>query len=141
MIEKIWPGNNSVFQKLSGIEKKLWIRGGISRFSLEFCMAHSAEKFRKGILLFLRKFLVSKNFMDERRDISFFHQKVLVSQCRKISWAFPHCFRKSGVSKIFMHNKGCNVFPSKIFGLTVPKSFVGILSMFQKIWGIEKFYA
>ena len=32
-------------------------------------------------------------------------------------------------------------FPSKIFGLTVPKNFVGINSMFQKIWGIEKFYA
>ena len=30
---------------------------------------------------------------------------------------------------------------SKIFGLTVPKYFVGIPSMFQKIWGIEKFYA
>ena len=32
-------------------------------------------------------------------------------------------------------------FQSKIFGLTVPKYFVGIPSMFQKIWGIEKFYA
>ena len=34
-----------------------------------------------------------------------------------------------------------NVFPSKIFGVTAPKSFVGIPSMFQKILGIEKFYA
>ena len=66
-------------------------------------MSHSAEKFSKGILLFLRKLLVSKSFMDE----------------------------KGGVSR----------FPSKNFGLTVPKNFVGIPSMFQKIWGIEKFYA
>ena len=34
-----------------------------------------------------------------------------------------------------------HVFPSKIFGLTVPKNFVGIPSMFQNIWGIEEFYA
>ena len=29
-------------------------------------MSHSAENFREGILLFLRKFLVSKSFMDEK---------------------------------------------------------------------------
>ena len=92
--------NPSVFQKISGIEKNLWIRGGMSRFSVEIFVSHSVEKFRKGILLFLRKFLVSKSFMDEKG--------------------------------------GCHVFPSKIFGLTVPKNIVGIPSMLQKIWGIEK---
>ena len=140
-------------------------------------MSHSAENFRKGILLFLRKFLVSKSFMDEKGGITFFRRKFLVSQCRKISWASFNvsenlgyqkilcilggitffrqkflvsqcrkfswaslkCFRKFGVSKNFMHTY--HVFPSKIFGLTVPKTFVGIPSMFQKIWGIEKFYA
>ena len=66
-------------------KKKLWIRRGISRFSVEIFMSHTAENFRRGILLFLRKFLF---------------QKVL--------WM---------------------------------KNFVGIPSMFQKIWGIEKFYA
>ena len=49
-------------------------------------MSHRVEKFRKGILLFLRKFLVSKSFMDEKG--------------------------------------GYHVFPSKFFGLTVPKNFV-----------------
>ena len=33
------------------------------------------------------------------------------------------------------------VFPSKHFGITEPKKFVGIPSMFQKNWGIEQFYA
>ena len=66
-------------------------------------MSHSVENFREGILLLLRKFLVSKSFMDEK-------------------W-------------------GYHVFPSKYFGLTVQKNFMGIPSMFQKIWGIEKFYA
>ena len=79
-------------------------------------MSHSAENFRKGILLFLRKFLVSKNFMDEKflgypfnlgyrkilcilRSITFFRRKFLVLQCRKISWASLQYFRKFGVSK------------------------------------------
>ena len=35
-------------------------------------MSHSAEKFRKRILLFLRKFLVSKSFMNEKEVSRFF---------------------------------------------------------------------
>ena len=63
--EKLCKGT-LVFRNFSGIEKKLWIRGGISRFSIEIFMSHGAENFRKEILLFLRKFLVSKSFMDEK---------------------------------------------------------------------------
>ena len=96
--------NPSVFRKFSGIEKNLWIRWGLSRFSVEIFMSHSVENFRKGILLFLRKYMVS--------------------QCRKTSWASLQCFRKFGVSKNFMPNRGYHNFPSKIFCLTVPKNFV-----------------
>ena len=67
--------------------------------------------------------------------------KFFVSQSRKISWASVQCFRKFGGSENFMHNRGYHNFPSKIFCLTVPKNFVGIRSMSQKIWGIEKFHA
>ena len=139
--EKLCKGTLLFSGNFSGIEKKLWKRGGLSRFSVEIFMSHSAENFRKRILLFLRKFLVSKSFMNEKGGITFFRRKVLVSQCRKTSWASVQCFRKLGVSKNFMHTRGYHVFPSKIFGLTVPKNFVGIRSMFQKIWGIEQFYA
>ena len=59
--------------------------GGVSRVSDGNFLSHSAENFRKGILLFSRKFLF---------------QKVL--------WM---------------------------------KKFKGIPPMFQKVWGIEKFYA
>ena len=144
-------------------------------------MSLSAEKMRKGLLLFLRKFLVSKSFLDEKGGgvsrfsvenfwshsaektsghpfnvsenlgyrkilciiggIAIFRRTFLVSQCRKNSWASLQCFRKFGLSKKFMHNRGYHNFPSKIFGLTVPKKLVGIPSMFQKIWVIEKFYA
>ena len=103
-------------------------------------MSHSAENFREGILLFLLKIFGSKSFMNEQRGITFFRRKLLVSQCRKSLWASLQCFRKIGVSKNFMHTRGYHVFPSKVFGLTVPKNFVGIPSMSQKIWGIENFY-
>ena len=75
-----------VFEKISGIEKNIWIRGGISRFSVEVFMSHSAKKFRKEVLLLLRNFLVPKSFFDEKA--------------------------------------GYLSFPSKSFGLTVPKNFV-----------------
>ena len=116
--------NRCVFRNVSGIEKSLWIRGGLSRVSVEIFMSHRAENFLKGILLFLRKFLVSKSFMDEKGGITFFRRKFLVSQCRKISWASLQYFRKIGVSKNFMHNRGYQNFPSKIFCATVPKNFV-----------------
>ena len=115
------------FPEIFWYRKNLWIRGGLSRFAVEIFMSHSAENFRKGILLFLRKFLVSKRFMDEKGGgggITFFRRKFLVSQCRKISWPSLQCFRKFGVSKNFMHNRGYHNFLSKIFCLTVPKNFV-----------------
>ena len=116
-------------------------RGHITIFSRNFYVSHSAENFRKGILLFLRKFLVSKSFMKEQGGITYFRRKFLVSQCRKVSWAPLQCFRKFRVSKNFMHNRGYHNFLSIFFCLTEPKNFVDILSMFQKNWGIEKFYA
>ena len=38
----------------------------VSRFSLENIFSHSAEKFRRGILLCFRKFLLSKTVRDKR---------------------------------------------------------------------------
>ena len=98
---------------------------GILRFSVEVFMSHSAEEFRKGILLSLRKFLVSKSFMDEKGGITFFRREFLVSECRKISWATLQCFRKFLVSKKFMHNRWYHVFPWNFFSLTVPEKFDG----------------
>ena len=97
---------------------------GLSRFSVEIFLSHSAENFHKGILLFLRKLFVAKRFMDGKAGITYFRRKCLVPQCRKISWAYPQGFRKFGVSKNFMHNRGYQKFPSKVFCLTVPKNFV-----------------
>ena len=169
--EKLCKGTLLLSGNFLVSKKNLWIRGGISRFSVEIFMSHSAENFCKGILLFLRRFLVTKSFMNEKGvsrfsvekfwshsaekfrghpfnasenlgyrkilciigGITIFRRKFFVSQCRKISWTSLQCFRKFGVSKNFMHNRGYHNFPSKIFCLTVPKNFVDIPSMFQKI--------
>ena len=73
--------------------------------------------------------------------ITFSRRNFLVSQCRKLLWASLQCFRNFEVLKKFMHNRGYHSFLSKIFCLTAPKNFMGIPSIFQKIWGIEKFHA
>ena len=73
-------------------------------------MTQSAENFRKGILLFLRKFLVPKKLLDEKGYITFSRRNFLVSQCRKKSWASLQCFRSYGVSKNFMHLWGITIF-------------------------------
>ena len=113
---------------------------GVSQFSVESFLSHSAETFRG------HPFNVSENLEYQKSlcligGITFFPQKVFVSQCRKISWASLQCLRKLGASKTFMHTGGYHVYPSKNSGLTVPKNFVGITSMFLRIWGIEKVYA
>ena len=48
--EKLCKGTLLFFRKFSGNEKNLWIRGGLSRFSVEIFMSHSAEKFSRGTL-------------------------------------------------------------------------------------------
>ena len=122
--EKTSPGSYLCFRKIPVGKNILWIRGGgYHDFPSKF-LSHCTENFRKGFLLFLRKFLVSKSFMDEKGGITFFRRKFLVSQCRKYLWASLQGFRKIGVSKEFMHNRGYHNLSSKSFCLTVPKNFV-----------------
>ena len=74
----------AVFQK-----KFMDKRGGVSRFSVEIFLSHSAENFRKGggnplVFYYLR---VSKKFMLQRvmSRFSVSSRSFSVSQCRKIS--------------------------------------------------------
>ena len=76
---------------ISGIEK-VWIRGGgVSRFSVEIFMSHSAENFRKGILLFLRKFLVSKSFTEDRGVSRFFVGNFWSQSAEKFRTGILYC--------------------------------------------------
>ncbi len=47
----VWETFCAVFQKISASEKFMAKRGGVSRFSAEASLSHSAEKFRNGTLL------------------------------------------------------------------------------------------
>ena len=70
--------------------------------------------------------------------ITFFRRTFSVSECRKNSWPSFQCFRKFGVSKKFMHNRGYHVFPSKNSGVTVQKKSWAPLQHFTKfgVWKI-----
>ena len=106
---------DSVFQEIPGIAKKLWIGGDISRFPVEIFMSHRAEKFRDGIPLLLRKFQVSKSFLDEKGGITFFRQNLQVSQCRKFSLASLEGFRRFGCRKILCITGGIIFFRRKFW--------------------------
>ena len=75
----------------------------MSRFSVEIFMSYSAEKFREGILLFVRKFLVSKSFMDEKGGgHHVFPSKIFGVTEPKISSRNPSVFQKiSGIKKLY----------------------------------------
>ena len=48
------------------LSKKIVSKNGISRFSIENCLAQSAEGFRCGTLRYIRKVRLSKKFLPER---------------------------------------------------------------------------
>ena len=69
--EKLCNGTLLFSEKFRLSKKKLGMEGSISQVSVEIFMYHGAEKFRRGILLFLRKLFVPKSFMDEKERITF----------------------------------------------------------------------
>ena len=83
-------------------------------------MSHSAENFRRGISLFLylRKLSASESFMDKKRVSRFFVENFLLTVPKSSLWSSLRLFRKIGVSRNFMHNRGYHNFPSKISCLT-----------------------
>ena len=97
------------------------------------------EKLCKGTLLFPENFWYRKKIIDKRGHITISSRNFWSHSAEKVRGHPFNVSENLRYRKIFMHNRGYHVFPSKIFGLTVPKNFVGIHSMFQKIWGIEKF--
>ena len=98
----------------------------VSRFSVENFLSQSAKKFRRGTLLFFRKFLITKNDRDERGRVSRFSVKIVLSgSTESFRRGTLLCFRKLRVSKSFMPTKGTSRFSMKICCLTKPRNFVG----------------
>ena len=62
-------------------------------------MSHSGENFLKGILLFLRKNLVSKSFMDEKRGYHVFPSKIFGLSAEKIREGTLRYQKKRGIEK------------------------------------------
>ena len=81
---KVSVGASFTVAIISGLEK-VWIReGGVSRFSFEIFLSHSAENCRRGILYCCNIFAYRKS-LDKRGggSIEIFRRKFFVSQCRK----------------------------------------------------------
>ena len=80
-------------------------------------------------MLCFRKLPVANKITEKRgRGIKFFRRKSSVPQCRELSQGntIVLCFGKLPAAKKIMDKKGgYHDFPSKIFCLRVPKSFVG----------------
>ena len=81
---------------------------------------------------------------EEEGSITFFCQKLFVSQCRKTLPRNFLCFRNIHLPKTVRDKRGVGYydFLSKLFCLIIPKNFVGepFRAVFQKISGSEKFY-
>ena len=112
--------------------------GGITVFSNFFCLT-GPKNFVKGPVCVSEIFWYGKKLWIRDRlgggGITFFRRIFFVSQCRKILWATLQCFRKFGVSKIFMHKKGISLFSVDFFCFTVPIKFVGEpLRVSKKFW-------
>ena len=95
--------------------KNLWIRGGISQFSVEIFMSHSAKNFREGILLFLRKFMVSKSFMDEKGVSRFSVEKFWSHSAEKFCGHPFNVSENLGYRKILCIIGGITIFRRKFF--------------------------
>ena len=76
---------SAVFQKFPVAKKFLDKGGGISGFSVENFLSHSADNFRRGIVYFCIDFGYRKSLWMRGGGIKIFRQKFFVSQCRKIS--------------------------------------------------------
>ena len=135
-VPKKFVGEPFSVSLISGTEK-VWIGGGSSRFSVEIFTSHSAENFPKEILLFLRKFSVSKNLVD-KKGVSQVSVEIFLSHSAEEFREHPF-----NVSEILGYRKilciiGVITFPLKIFCLTVPKNFVKEPFSVSLISGIKK---
>ena len=78
-------------------------------------MSHSAENFRKEILLFLRKFLVPKSFMDEKGLSRYSVEKFWSHSAEKVRGHPINVSENLGYRKILCILGGITHFRRKLF--------------------------
>ena len=81
--EKLCKGTLLFSRKFLVPKKNSWIRGGISRFSVENFLSHSAQKIRRGTLSCFTNFGYRKSLDKRGGSIKIFRRKFFVSQCQK----------------------------------------------------------
>ena len=115
-------------------------RGGVSRFSNELFLSHSAENFRTGTLCYInfeyRKSLYKRGGRVSNCSI----EKCLSHSAESFRRRILYCCINFGNRKC-LDKKGWEFqgIPSKILCLTVPKKFVGDPFAVAIISGIENF--
>ena len=116
--------------------------GGVSRFSIEIFLFHSAENFPRGesfsvsLISGIEKVCIGRG---EYQDLP---SKIICLTVPKNFVGEPFCVSlTSGTEKVWIRREGeYQDFPSKIICLTVPKKFVGKHFCVSLISGTEKVY-
>ena len=102
---------------------------GISLYSVEKSLSHSADKIRRRTLLCFERIVVSKIFKQRRGEASRFLKKFLSHRTEKTSPRNHSVFQKiSGRGNYFLDTRGGGggiTILRRSFCLTVPKYFVG----------------
>ena len=124
-VPKNFVGEHFGVSENFGYRKILCIReGGGITFSVKNFLSHSTKKFRLGTLRCFRKFRVSQNFMHKKR-ISLNSVENFLSHSAENFVRESYCFWENfWFRKVLWMKRGYHAFPSKVFGLTVPKNFV-----------------
>ena len=124
-VPKISVGESFIAALISGTEK-VWIRsGGISIFSVEKLLSHSAEILRSGILYCCSSFGYRRS-LEKRGGVSRFYVENFLSHSAEIfRRGVLYCCSNFGYQKSLDKKGGYQDFTSKSFCLTVPKNFVG----------------
>ena len=143
--EKLWLVNPSVlcFRKFPVAKKFMDKKEGVSRFSVENFLSHCTEIFHRRTLWCFRKILLLKIFM-HRRGASRFCRNFLSHSTETKSFVKePFCFPEIfWYWKKFMDKKGhITIFGRNFYVSQCRKLSLGNPTVFEKIWGIEKFYA
>ena len=111
-------------------------KGGVSHFSVEKIWSHSAEKTR-GHLFNVSKIFGYRKTLCIIRVLTFFRQKFSVSKCRKFSYAFLQCFRKTCVSKKLMHKKVSQFSAGNCLPHSAEKILWRSPTVFEKVYDSE----
>ena len=114
-------------------------RGHITISSQNFCLTVPKTFVRK-CYCFWKNFWFQKKLWMKKGVSRFSVENFWSHSAKKFRGHALNVSENLGYRKILCIIGGTTSFRRNFF-VSVPKNFVGIPSMFQKIWGIEKFYA